>query len=326
LSALQRPICQASGGDVLKGIINMLKPAGMTSSDGVYFLRRLTGQRKIGHAGTLDPMAAGVLPLCIGRATRIIDYLDLDKKEYRCEMQLGIATDTWDIWGKITECKTDCIRGVTVEDVEEVLSSFLGEIYQMPPMYSSVRIKGKHLYEYARKNQKVEVKKRPVIIYDMRLVGCSPSSGRILFDVVCSKGTYIRSICHEAGEILGCGASMSFLLRKGSGSFLLQDAVTIEDLNLDWKRYLLPADYPLQHLGRIDVPKARRQWFCNGGYLRPKEIRVVKRPSFNEETSHIKIRGGLERAYRAYCDDEFLGMMLYNQDEGIFASDKVFCR
>lgn len=308
----------------LRGIINMLKPAGMTSSDGVYHLRRLIGQKKIGHAGTLDPMATGVLPLCIGGATRIIDYLDLDKKEYRCEMQLGVVTDTWDIWGNIVKCKIDSVPPVSVKEIEDALLNFSGEIYQMPPMYSSVRIKGKHLYEYARNNQKVEAEKRPVIIYDISLVSYHPSSGRVFFDVTCSKGTYIRSICHEAGEMLGCGAAMSFLLRKRTGSFLLRDAATVEDLHFDWRRYLMPTDYPLQDLGSIDIPKIRRQWFCNGGYLRPEEVRIIKRPSFGAIPSHINTRGGLDRAYKVYCDGGFLGIMLYDQNDGIFVADKVF--
>lgn len=324
----------------MEGIINLLKPAGMTSHDGVYLLRRLSGLKKIGHTGTLDPMAAGVLPLCVGSATRIMDYLDPDEKEYRCEMQLGLTTDTWDIWGTVIEdqrapfpqTNDSCgnrrrpRQEISPGEIEKALGSFRGEIYQMPPMYSSVRVKGKHLYEYARENKPVEVKERPVIIYDIRLIDYQPDAGRVLFDVTCSKGTYIRSICREAGEALGCGAAMSFLVRKRTGAFSLENAVTAEELASDWSRYLLPADFPLQGLGKLAIPEKRRPWFQNGGSLRADEVEIQKEPSLKTVPAHISTREGLERAYTVYCGGEFLGIMLYDHVNRIFAADKVFSR
>ena len=153
-----------------EGIINLLKPAGMTSHDAVYFLRRLTGEKRIGHTGTLDPMAVGVLPLCIGNATRIIEYLDADRKSYRCEMLLGIETDTQDIWGEVLCDRRKSAGNLTAEKLKEVLETFQGDIFQIPPRYSSVRINGRHLYEYARKGEEVEIKPRPVQIYNLNLI------------------------------------------------------------------------------------------------------------------------------------------------------------
>lgn len=154
---------------IRNGIINLLKPAGMTSHDGVRLLRRLTGIKRIGHTGTLDPMAVGVLPICIGSAARITEYLDLDYKKYRCEMQLGLETDTQDIWGAILRDN----RGNFIfdgEKIKEVLSSFQGMISQYPPGYSAVRVNGKRLYEYARKGEEVEIKPRQVNIKNITVI------------------------------------------------------------------------------------------------------------------------------------------------------------
>ena len=227
----------------VQGIINLLKPAGMTSHDGVYFLRKLTGIKKIGHTGTLDPMAAGVLPICIGNATKIIDYLDLDEKEYRCEMILGIETDTYDIWGKVLNDQRYKVSCIDETALTSAFNTFIGEIYQLPPNYSSVRVQGKHLYEYARKGQEVSVKPRPVIIHNLKILRFDGNTGRVMFDIACSKGTYIRSICHEAGKILKCGGAMSFLARISSGSFKIENSVTMEALSEEWSKHLLPMDF-----------------------------------------------------------------------------------
>ncbi len=308
------------------GIINLLKPAGMTSHDCVYQLRKIIGIKRIGHTGTLDPMATGVLPLCIGSATRVMDYLDMDQKVYRCEMILGLTTDTWDIWGEVAEDKRHTGHKPSLEDIKQVFKQFSGNIFQSPPHYSAVRIQGKRLYEYAREGKEIEAKKRPVVIYGLQIINYDETRGRLSFDLVCSKGTYVRSICHEAGIALGCGGAMSFLLRTGSGDFSLSEAVTIEHLLMDWKRYLLPVDYPLSRLGRINISKARSAWFCNGGYIRAGEAQVIRYPQKDDTRGHMKFRTGLDRAYCVYSDDEFLGVALFCHEEKIFKVDKVFCR
>ncbi len=308
------------------GIINFLKPAGMTSHDAVYMLRRLTGEKRIGHTGTLDPMAVGVLPLCIGNATRIIDYLDLDQKEYRCELLLGVETDTWDIWGKLLEDKRELCKKIDKNEFMEALFAFRGDIYQTPPGYSAIKINGKHLYEYARMDQVIEVEKRPVTIHRIDLISFDQKTGRAIFDVLCSKGTYIRSICHDIGQTLGCGGTMSFLARKASGEFRIEEAATAEELKEDWESRLLPVNFPLSHLGVIEIPERRIPWFSNGGSLRLNEVIVVKKPAEMDLSNHIRVREGLDRAYSVYCDTRFLGVMLYNQEEKLFVADKVLCK
>ena len=308
------------------GIINFLKPAGMTSHDAVYMLRRLTGEKRIGHTGTLDPMAVGVLPLCVGNATRIMDYLDLDTKVYRCELALGIETDTWDIWGKLLEDRRDKAAGITQEALSDVLAGFCGEIHQTPPGFSAIRINGKHLYEYARKGQEITAAPRPVSIYKIEMIRYDAETGRALFDIECSKGTYIRSICHDAGAILGCGGTMSFLARKATGVFRIEQAATAEALKEDWESQLLPVDFPLAGLGAIDIPERRIPWYSNGGGLRLNEVEVIRKPRNKEITGHIHVREGLDRTYCVYCGTRFLGTMRYDEETKLFAADKVFCR
>lgn len=305
------------------GVINVLKPAGMTSHDCVYFVRKITGIKRVGHTGTLDPMAAGVLPVCIGKATRIMDYLDADKKSYRCEMILGLTTETWDIWGTVTEDKRTGIKMPEPHLVRDAFSSFKGMTYQIPPGYSSIRVDGKRLYEYARQGIKIDVEKRPIIIYSLDLLDYNVSTGRITFDLVCSKGTYVRSICHEVGKILGCGGAMSFLLRTGSGAFNLEDGAILEDLSKSYKEHLLPIDYPLQGLGKLSIERQRAAWFCNGGYLRPGEVELLKYPDIKDMNRHIKLRDGLENSYCVYSDDRFLGVTIYKEKEKIYKADKV---
>lgn len=306
------------------GIINLLKPAGMTSHDGVAFLRRVTGIKRIGHTGTLDPMAVGVLPICIGTATRIMDYLDMDEKAYRCEMILGLTTDTQDIWGTVIDDRRDLVPSIEESHISNTFLSQIGEIYQMPPSYSAVRIRGKHLYEYARQGQEVEAAARPVIIRKIELIKCNRETGRVLFDVTCSKGTYIRSICHEVGEQLGCGATMSFLIRTASGRFSIEDSVTIEALKESWEEHLLPTDYPLDILGRISIPENRVPWFKTGGQLRLDEVQIERKNAVIAKTNHIRIRDGLDLAHAVYGEGRFLGVVLYDESRKLFIADKVF--
>lgn len=308
------------------GLINLLKPAGMTSHDCVHYLRKLTGIKRIGHTGTLDPMAAGVLPLCIGNATRIVEYLDLEHKVYRCQMILGIITDTWDVWGNVLQDNREKFENPDLETIEKVFQTFTGEIYQTPPSYSSVRIGGKRLYEYAREGKQVEAAKRPAIIHELRIVEYDKAAGRITFDMRCSKGTYVRSVCHEAGKLLGFGGAMSFLLRTASGEFQLAEAVPLERLMQGWRNYLLPVDYPLTHFGKINIPENRAAWFSNGGFLRDAEVEIMRQPKAGYATKHIRAREGLDRSYCVYSKERFLGVALYDDKKRIYTADKVLCR
>ena len=305
------------------GIINFLKPAGMTSHDCVYFMRKITGIKRIGHTGTLDPMAAGVLPLCIGRATRIMDYLDPDIKTYRCEMVLGVRTDTWDIWGNVIEDDRDRFIKPDTEAVVRTFQSFTGEIFQMPPLYSAIRMGGRHLYEYAREGKEVKIEKRPVIIHRLHILNYDEANARITFDLQCSKGTYVRSICHEAGEALGCGGSMSFLLRTESGAFRLEEAVTPEELSDDWQGHMMPVDYPLARLGKAEIEGNSVVRFKNGGELKLSETKILQRPLESGGFTHIRMREGLDRAYCVYAGAMFLGVALFDEEKELFKADKV---
>ncbi|GAB1475239.1 tRNA pseudouridine(55) synthase TruB [Bacillota bacterium] len=308
------------------GIINLLKPAGMTSHDCVYQLRKITGIKRIGHTGTLDPMAAGVLPLCIGSATRVMDYLDMDKKSYRCEMIFGLTTDTWDIWGELMEDRRRTCHMPSLESINDTFEHFLGNIFQIPPQYSAIKIKGKRLYEYAREGKEIEAEKRPVVIYRLEIISYNRETGRLLFDMICSKGTYVRSICHETGKILACGGAMSFLLRTGSGDFELEESVTFEALATDWKGCLLPPEFPLSGLGKIKVSSDRASWFCNGGHIRAEEAEILRRPQKDNTMGHMRFRPGLDNAFCVYIDNNFLGVALFNEDEKVYRADKVFNR
>jgi tRNA pseudouridine55 synthase len=213
----------------MDGVINVLKPPGMTSHDVVNYIRRLAGIKKAGHTGTLDPGAAGVLLVCCGKATRLIEYLDHDKR-YRAEITFGITSSTGDSFGKLQE--RDIPEGFSKELVSRVLPSFTGRISQVPPMTSAVRHRGKKLYELARQGVVVERKARKVKVYAIDIArwydgGHRP---RALLDISCSAGTYIRVLCHDIGEKLGCGAYMSFLLRTGAGGYSLNSALTLEEL------------------------------------------------------------------------------------------------
>jgi tRNA pseudouridine55 synthase len=213
----------------MNGIINVLKPSGMTSFDVIAYLRKLLGIRKIGHAGTLDPMAAGVLPVCAGNATKAIEFLMDKDKLYRAELTLGIATDTQDNTGNVISARApEC----SDEDIIKAVKGFEGKYLQKPPMYSALKVGGKKLYELAREGIDIERQSRTVEIYSADVISVDRKDGiKVLFDIHCSKGTYIRTLCADIGGVLGCGGHMSFLLRKRAGCFEISGAVTLEELD-----------------------------------------------------------------------------------------------
>lgn len=210
---------------MINGIINVYKEAGYTSFDVVAKMRGIAGQRKIGHTGTLDPEATGVLPLVLGSATKLVDMLTDKKKEYIATFELGKETDTQDIWGNlISEKEVD----ITETQFREAVLSFIGDIRQIPPMYSALKVDGKKLYELAREGKEVERKARPVTIHDIEIIEMDNKTAKIR--IQCSKGTYIRTLCHDIGKKLGCGAVMTSLLRTKSGNFNLEDAYRLDEL------------------------------------------------------------------------------------------------
>lgn len=210
----------------LFGFLNIYKPQGLTSHDVVARLRKITKVRQIGHTGTLDPFATGVLPICIGKATRLIEYLD-DDKEYLATVQFGKNTATYDLEGEITATFD---KKVTEEDVKNALKDFEGEISQIPPIYSAIKVNGKKLYDYARQGQDIEIKPRKVTISKIELKEFDKTSQSAKITVACSKGTYIRSIAYDLGAKLGCGGYLTALERTQAGKFQVNTAIKLEDL------------------------------------------------------------------------------------------------
>lgn len=209
----------------MNGILLINKPAGMTSHDVVNRVRRVLHTKKVGHCGTLDPDATGVLVLCVGKATKALQFLTSDTKEYIATLSLGESTDTYDASGKVLEVKE--FSGVN--NVENVLKSFLGKQQQVPPIYSAIKVNGKKLYEYARSQEEVEIKPRDIEILDIELL--QQKNNEIVFRVICSKGTYIRSLCVDIAKKLGYPGHMKKLIRSQSGQFSLDKCITLEELD-----------------------------------------------------------------------------------------------
>ncbi len=228
------------------GFLNIYKPKGKTSHDVVSVLRKITKIKQIGHTGTLDPFAEGVLPICIGKATRLIEYLD-DNKAYEGIIQLGSSTDTYDTEGSILKTSD---QQVTFDEIKEKITLFKGEIEQLPPIYSAIKVNGKKLYEYARQGEEVEIKPRRVNIYTFEILNYDKDTHQIEFHIECSKGTYIRSIANDLGEKLGTYGHLIKLVRVKAGKFeienttRLEDLLTIEDVEKKIINPLTSLDYP----------------------------------------------------------------------------------
>ena len=211
---------------MIHGIINVYKEKGFTSHDVVAKLRRIVGQKKIGHTGTLDPDATGVLPVCLGKATKLCDLLTDKNKTYEAVLLLGKTTDTQDITGEVLEEKST--EALTEEKVREAIEGFIGDYEQIPPMYSALKVNGKKLYELAREGKVIERKARPVKILDIQILEIDLPKVRM--EVSCSKGTYIRTLCHDIGEKLGCGGCMESLIRTRVSTFRIEDAKTLDEI------------------------------------------------------------------------------------------------
>lgn len=291
----------------LSGIFNINKPTGMTSHDVVQKIRRASGMRKVGHAGTLDPMATGVLLICIGAATRVTEYLMEHPKSYRAEITLGVSTDTLDAEGQVTRVadSVDVIR----QDMEAALEGFVGEVEQIPPMYSAVKRKGKRLYELAREGVSVEREPREVKITRLELVDWSPP--RVTVDIDCSRGTYVRALARDLGELLGVGAHLSGLVRTASGRFTVKEAndldTVIKALEEGWWMYLIhPLDEALLDYEAMIVDKTTEKKIRHG--------QMIEAPQ-PVNTPYA----------RAYSDDgRFIALMRYEEWAQKWQPKKVF--
>ncbi len=291
------------------GILNLDKPQGWTSHDVVARVRRLTGVRRVGHAGTLDPMATGVLLVCLGRATRVTEYLMRRPKRYRASLRLGISTDTHDADGQVTATApvhVDC------PDIQAALDAFRGPITQVPPMVSALKRGGQPLYKLARRGITVEREARPIEIHHLTMTHCAPPD--LTIELTCSPGTYVRALARDLGERLGCGAHLTALTRLASGDLTLDQATSWEQFQAavargEWRALLLPLDAGLTHLPActLDPPACRR--VQHGHSLPPDHIAAPR-----------------DRLCRAYDESgqDLLALLRFDPDKHIWRPHKVF--
>lgn len=299
------------------GILNIYKEKGYTSHDVVAKLRGIVKQKKIGHTGTLDPDAEGVLPVCLGKATRLCDMLTDQNKTYEAVLLLGTTTDTQDITGQILEEKESGY--LTEEEVRACIAGYVGEYEQLPPMYSALKVNGKKLYELARQGIEVERKKRKVMIYDIYIEKISLP--RVQMKVHCSKGTYIRTLCHDIGMELKCGGCMESLLRTQVGCFELKDSIKLKEVEAfcaagKLNQILLPADAVFRNLKEVRVFKQYQALAYNGNPL--SETYMEKNFEKNIPFLH-------EEQVRVYdMEQHFIGIFRYHEGRQEFRVVKMF--
>jgi tRNA pseudouridine55 synthase len=293
----------------VSGILNINKPEGMTSFGVISRLKHLTGQKHVGHTGTLDPIATGVLPVCFGQATRISRFITESDKTYIAAVKLGISTDTYDREGKITG--ENDFSGITPEQVTAALHSFSGTIKQVPPAFSAIKLQGKKLYKLARSGIMLKPEAREVTINRLHVL--SIELPVISLEIDCSKGTYIRSLAHDLGQILGCGAHLTKLERTRCGLFIIEDAVELSVTEQavargEWENLLHPIDYPLASYIKVILDNEQ-------------EIKVQHGLSVQLDTD-IEASAGLIRAYGT--NGSFIAMLDYDISTGLWHPYRVF--
>lgn len=289
----------------MDGVININKPAGMTSHDVVSRLRRILNMKKIGHTGTLDPDATGVLPMCVGRGTKLSEMLMSSEKQYRAELTLGISTDTQDSGGTVLSQRQ---VNASEREIKEVICGFIGELEQIPPMYSAIKVEGKKLYELAREGKEIEREPRKVTIHNIEIESINLEKNLVEMTVDCSKGTYIRTLCNDIGEALGCGGHMSSLVRTRSGRFEIENTVTLEEIE-------------------------RRAQESDFGFIIPLEdvLGEYKKVILAEKNAW-RVRNGIKTSVAGVCEGETYRIFdeqgnflaLARQENGSFAMLKTF--
>lgn len=303
---------------MMNGIINVLKPPGMTSHDIIYFVRKRLKMKKVGHTGTLDPEAAGVLPVCLGKATKAVQYITDKKKKYRTTIKFGIQTETYDKYGVVVEAQE--VERIDINKLEEVLQDFRGVIKQMPPIYSAIKLAGKKLYQYALEGEEVEIQEREVEIFSLEIIDYN-GKDEVVLDIACSKGTYIRSICFDIGKKMGYGAAMWQLVRLESTPFTIENSYTLEEIDkaaaegtID--NMLVSADIIFKELPSIEIKKTARSAAMNGCYIYG--IGVLGEIESYQAKTELRI----------YCEGEFLGIgtIRYSSEEDrkYIKIDKMF--
>jgi len=302
----------------MNGILNINKPKGRTSFSIVAMMKRLSGEQRVGHAGTLDPAATGVLPVCFGQGTRVVEFLVDATKAYRAEIELGVDTDTYDATGKVIQVKD--YSGVSQHQLESALTSYRGLIEQTPPMYSAVKYEGKPLYKLARAGIQVERKSRPAKIHKLELIEWHPPIFTI--EVVCGKGTYIRSLAHDLGQTMGCGANLKSLVRLRCGPFDIKDAVSLPQLENAfhygyWRYFIYPIDTVLSHWSAMVVGDTDGQAIKNGRSLSLENNICLGQ--------HLPVLTPEKTRCRAYAlDGRFLGVLRFSSERGQWHPEKVF--
>lgn len=276
----------------MNGILNILKPKGISSYQTVKEVRDILNISKAGHTGTLDPSASGVLLICIGQATKIAEFLVGMKKHYRGEMILGISTDSQDSEGKIIQ-KREVGTDINENRIKDVFKKYEGTISQMPPMFSAAHYKGKRLYRLARKGIEVKRNLKEIKIYQLNLINFYQDVNPIVkFEVICSKGTYIRTLCNDIGNELSCGAHLSNLVRKKVGNFSIEDSLNLEELKKEkvlGKRYLISIDSALQEFNKITVKSEAIKTVLNGGVISSEQIVEIPEGLMTRKNKFVKI-------------------------------------
>lgn len=298
---------------MIHGVLNIYKEKGYTSHDVVAKLRGIVGQKKIGHTGTLDPDAVGVLPVCLGKATKLCDMLTDKNKTYETVLLLGKTTDTQDISGTVLEEHET--EHLTESEVEQAIQSFVGEYMQVPPMYSALKVNGKKLYELARAGIEVERKARQVTIFDIRIK--EVKLPRVRMEVSCSKGTYIRTLCHDIGAKLGCGACMEALTRTKVSRFEIKDSLKLEEVqNLQeagkLDTVLVPIDDMFSEYEAVTLKEEYQSFAYNGNVFFPKHLET-----------HLSLAD--EKKVRVYDQKgRFIAIYTFRKDKYLFQLEKMF--
>lgn len=303
---------------MFNGIVNLYKERAFTSLDAVAKSRGIFGQKKIGHTGTLDPLAEGVLILCLGKATKLADIIVSKEKEYRCTMLLGLETDTEDVTGKILkETEKDKVTSLSEEEIRNVIASFVGEQKQVPPIYSALKINGRKLYDYARSGESVEIPARDISIYDIHIERIMLPE--VEFVVRCSKGTYIRSLCRDMGRKLGVGGVMKSLIREEVNGFYSKDSYTLDQLSKlkedgELEKAILPIDNLLKNFPVAEIKPEGDKYLSNGNKI------FMNQLSFDEnERERIKTA----EFVRINRNKELFALYRYDKDDNLLRNFKM---
>lgn len=299
---------------MINGIINVYKETGFTSHDVVAKMRGILQMKKIGHTGTLDPAATGVLPVCLGKGTKLVDLITDKDKTYEAVMKLGITTDTQDTTGAILSERQ---VKVGFEQIKVAADSFIGEYMQLPPMYSAIKVDGKKLYELARQGKEIERERRRVQIYDIKLLNYREEEQEVTLLVHCSKGTYIRTLIHDIGEKLGCGAAMKNLIRRAVGNFKIEEALKLSDIERfaregNLEKHVIGTDEMFHDLRGLTVKREYHKLIYNGN-------------PFSQEHITSKVEVQPEERFRVYdTEGTFIGIYHYVKRTEDFRPIKMF--